>query len=134
MNLKNVVIASSLSCSSALLAGAASADDLDTQIKALSAIRQAAADICSTVEKEGRSQSLELSGDVKAKLAGVFAKVADLGLEGAGKFASSQYQNVLHQDLAMTLQKSADCRLSVLTLLQEKMITPRTSPGGASPR
>ena len=49
-------------------------------------------------------------------------KIADLGVEGAGKFSSAEYRNVLQQDLAKTLQSNADCKLSVFKLLQEKMI------------
>jgi hypothetical protein len=128
MRLRNITVAATLSCSLVLLQGTSSADNLDIQIKALSAIKEAAVDICSTIELEGRSNKAELSGDVKAKLTGVFTKVADLGLEGAGKFESSQYRNVVHQDLAKALQQNADCRLSVLKLLQEKMITPVAVP------
>jgi hypothetical protein len=100
------------------------ADDIDTQRRALQLIRDTAADICTTVAREGSSQSAELSGDVKAKLGGVIGKVVDLGIEGAGKYASSEYKNVLQKDLATLIQSNTNCRLDVFKLLQEKMIGP----------
>ena len=111
-----------LSCWLIPLSGIARADDVVAQANALKLISETATDICSTIEKEGSSQSTELSGNVKAKLGGVISKIADLGVEGAGKFSSAEYRNVLQQDLAKTLQSNADCKLSVFKLLQEKMI------------
>lgn len=102
----------------------AHADDLDAQAKALIVIRETAADICNTVAQEGSSQETELSGDVKAKLGGVVAKIANLGFEGAGKYTSTEYKGVLQQQLTTALQNNADCKLNVFKLLQEKMIGP----------
>jgi hypothetical protein len=57
-------------------------------------------------------------------LGGVIGKVLDLGIEGAGKYASSEYKNVLQKDLATLIQSNTNCRLDVFKLLQEKMIGP----------
>jgi hypothetical protein len=122
----------SLSCLLTPLSSLASADDFVAQARALKLISESAADICNTVEKEGSSQSTELSGDVKAKLSGVVSKIADLGVEGAGKFSSAEYRNVLHQDLAKTLQSNAECKLSGFKLLQEKMIGSIEPASGSS--
>jgi hypothetical protein len=126
-----------LGCLLSPLSGLASADDVVAQARALKLISESASDICNTVEKEGSSQSTDLSGDVKAKLGGVIGKIADLGVEGAGKFSSAEYRNVLYrnvlqQDLAKTLQSNAECKLSVFKLLQEKMIEPTS--GSSSQR
>jgi hypothetical protein len=107
------------------------ADDLDTQRRALQLISDTAADICSTVAREGSHESAELSGDVKAKLGGVIGKVANLGIEGAGKYVSGEYKNVLQTDLAALIQSNTNCRLDVFKLLQEKMIGPMKA--GAAP-
>jgi hypothetical protein len=102
----------------------AMADDLETQARALRLIRETAADICNTIAQEGSSQSLELSGDVKAKLGGAVTKMADLGIEGAGKYRTEEFKGPLQQELARAIKDNANCRLEVLKLLQEKMLGP----------
>jgi len=102
------------------------ADDLKAQVEALNAITNFAAQTCGDpVPLTGRSDHLELSGDVKAQLAGVIAKIADLGISGAGKYRSENFQNVLHEELAQTLKDRSNCKLEVFKLLQEKMIIQR---------
>jgi hypothetical protein len=111
-----------LTCA-ALFGQPVAADNLDFQARALKIIREAAADICTTVKQEGDTQTVDLSGNVKAKLGGAVAKIAELGVEGAGKYKSEQYKNVLQKDLAEIIRRNTDCRLEVFRLLQEKMIT-----------
>jgi hypothetical protein len=93
------------------------------QIEALEAIKKAAAEICNTVTTEGSSQNVELSGQVKSQLEGVVSNVAGLGIEGAGKYNSSQFKNVLQQDLAKVLQHNTECKRDVFTILQAKMLS-----------
>jgi hypothetical protein len=112
-----------------MLPMSATADDLETQARALKVIRETAADICNTVAQEGTSQLLELSGNVKAKLGGAVAKIADLGIEGAGKYRTEEFKGLLQQELATAIKDNANCRLEVLKLLQEKMLIKR---GGVS--
>ena len=108
-------------------------DDLETQRQALQLIRDMAADICPTVRREGSRKTAELSGDAKAKLGTVVGKMVDLGIDGAGKYASDEYQNVLQKDLAALIQSNSDCRLAVFRLLQDKMIGPlKLGPSGPS--
>lgn len=105
---------------------AVSADDLRAQVEALNAITAFAGQTCGDpVPLTGRSDHLELSGDVKAQLAGVIAKVADLGINGAAKYKNESFQNVLHEQLAQTLKDRSNCKLEVFKLLQEKMIIQR---------
>jgi hypothetical protein len=122
-----------LGCFLILPSDIARADDIVAQARALKVISETATDICNTVEKEGSSQSAELSGNVKAKLGGVIGKIADLGVEGAGKYSSAEYRNVLQQELSKTLQSNADCKLSVFKLLQEKMVG-SVAPASGSPQ
>ncbi len=102
----------------------ARADDLAAQAAALKVITDAAADLCYTISQESASNQIEISGDVKAKLAGLAAKIAELGIEGAGKYTSVESKGVLQQQLADALAQSSNCRLTVFQLLQEKMIGP----------
>jgi hypothetical protein len=106
-----------------------SADDLDNQRKALLLIRETAADICLTVAQQGSSESTDLSGKIIAKLGGVVGKVADLGIEGAGKYKSEEYKNVLQKDLLTLIQGNSNCRLDVFKLLQDKMLGSAKSGG-----
>jgi len=85
-------------------------------------IRETAGDICAAIELEGRSSTTELTGSAKAKLAGMLAKFADLGIDGTAKYTSSEFRNVLQQDLSKALQSMQDCKLTVFKTLQEKMI------------
>jgi hypothetical protein len=104
----------------------ARADDLKAQVEALNAISVFAGQTCGDpVPLVGRSDHLELSGDIKAQLAGVIAKVADLGISGAGKYKNENFKNVLHEQLAQTLKDGANCKLEVFKVLQEKMIIQR---------
>src|SRR6266852_4439056 len=106
--------------------GLVSAQDLEAQTKALGVISAFAAETCGNpVPLEGGRTHLELSGDVKAQLAGVIAKVVDLGGTAAAKYANDEYKNVLHEQLAQTLKDASNCRLEVFKLLQEKMIVQR---------
>ena len=87
------------------------------------AISAFAAETCgNSLALEGTATNLELSGDVKAQLQGLVARVADLGMTGAGKYKSDAFKNVLHEQLAEALKDNATCKLKVFELLQEKMV------------
>jgi hypothetical protein len=105
----------------------AMADDLENQTRALKVIRETAADICNTIAQEGSSQVVELSGDVKAKLGGAVAKIADLGIQGVGKYRTEEFRGPLQQELALAIKDNSNCRFEVLKLLQEKMLGPGKS-------
>jgi hypothetical protein len=54
-------------------------------------IRATANEICYTVEQKGQQTDSEVSGKVQAKLDGILAKVADLGVEAGGRRGSNEY-------------------------------------------
>lgn len=111
---------------SLLLIQPSRAQDLEGQTKALTAIGAFAAETCGNrLALEGNATDLELSGDVKAQLQGLVARVADLGMTGAGKYKSDSFKNVLHEQLAEALKDNATCKLKVFELLQEKMVPQR---------
>jgi hypothetical protein len=58
--------------------------------------------------------------------------VADLGIEGASEYQSDSARGSLRQDLATALENSNNCKLTVLTILQEKMIIRQPSEGSSN--
>src|SRR5262249_62047213 len=90
-----------------------SSGTLDDQTRALKVIGDAAERICSSVSTSGSSQNVELSGEAKAELAGVIKNVAELGIKGAGKYESADYNNVLQKDLAAIIKQNTNCRQTV---------------------
>ena len=103
------------------------AQDIEQQRLALKEIRDTANDMCTRTPLETESQNVELSGDAKAKLAGVIVKVADLGIEGAAKYNQGKSKNVLQKDLANAIKSGDDCRLTVFNTLVDRMIPKRGS-------
>ncbi|WP_087750647.1 hypothetical protein [Paraburkholderia caledonica] len=112
---------------------------LANQKEALKVISDFANELCNQVGTGGSSQSTELSVDAKAKLNGVVSKVADLGIEGAGKWNSNQYQGLLRQDLAKAVSDASNCKLAVFKDLKDKLLPPAptaargSTSGGGSP-
>src|SRR5438876_208696 len=70
----------------------AAGPDLDKQEKALNIIADFADRLCKTVPLEGTNQKLELSGGARAELNEVLKKIAELGIEGAAQYQTSEYQ------------------------------------------
>lgn len=103
------------------------AQDLEQQKAALKAISETANEICTKVPIENETKNVELTGDAKAKLAGVIGKVVDLGIEGAAKYTSGSSKGVLQKDLAEAVKKGNDCSLSVFNTLVEKMLPKKSS-------
>jgi len=110
-----------------LLSGAgfpenARAQSLEAQTKALDLITTTADRICNIVRLAGTSQSLKVTGDVKAQLSGLIKQLADIGITGAADFSTDQYEGVLRADLAATVERNAECKFKIFDKLQEKMI------------
>jgi hypothetical protein len=95
---------------------------LDKQKEALLAIQNFAASICDSVKAEGKQVAWEASADAKAKLGGVVKVISDLGVEGAAKYKSSEYEGVLQSDLSKVLTDQGTCRQSVFRELKDKLI------------
>jgi hypothetical protein len=98
------------------------AQSLEAQTKALDLITMTADRICNIVRLAGNSQSLKVTGDVKAQLSGLIKQLADIGISGAADFNTDQYEGVLRADLAATVERNAECKLKIFDKLQEKMI------------
>ena len=106
-----------------------SAEAEDTQA-ALKLIRETAADICQSVPLTQSNQTVELTGDAKAKLGGAIGKIVDLGIAGADKYNVGQSQGVLQQDLAAAIEHGNDCRLAVFNTLSGKLLPDASASRG----
>jgi hypothetical protein len=74
----------------------------------------------------------------KAELSEVLKKVAELGIEGAAKYQTVEYQGVLQKDLARALRSYTDCKIEVWRGLKDKLLPDVPAPeppslGPASP-
>ncbi len=120
-----IVMASFLTCST-------NADTaLDRQKEALDMIADFADRFCKDIPLVGQGDSRELSGQAKAELSGIVKKLADLGLEGAGKYQQSEYQGLLQRDFIEGLKSSVDCRLKIWNDLKSTLMT--ESPAVVAP-
>ena len=118
-----ILIIMELSCTLAL------ATDLDKKKEALDVIADFADRLCYKVPLSGKSQNVELSGTAKAELNSLLKKIADLGIEGAAKYQTSEYENVLQKDMATLLRDSSECKLEVFKDLKDKLLTSaKTTP------
>ena len=95
---------------------------LETQTKALGIIATFASELCGAIPLNGKYDNLELSGNAKADLSNVVKKVVDLGIEGAAKYQTGEYNGLLQADLIKSLKDSKDCKLQVWSDLKEKLL------------
>lgn len=73
--------------------------ELDKQKEALNLIVTTAKELCDNVPLSGGTEGVQLTGEAKAKVSGIVKKLADLGLEGAVKYESNEYEGVLQKIL-----------------------------------
>jgi hypothetical protein len=102
--------------------GMANADSLEAQQKGLNVILDFADRLCTTIPLTGGANNLELSGQAKAELSALLKKIANLGLEGAAKYQTSEWQGVLQQDLAGQLNSSRNCKVEVFKDLKDRLL------------
>lgn len=101
----------------------ASADDNpDTRQAALDTIQHFASQICNDVPLAGKSENIELSGSAKAELENFLKKLADIGVEGSGKYQSTDYTGVLQEDLAGLADKNMDCKMAMAEKLIDRFL------------
>lgn len=109
---------------SIVMVRSAHTDELENKQKALQLISNAADSICTRIPLEGHGTDIKLSGEAKAQLSNALKQIADLGISGSADYNTSDYQGVLHHELASSIQKSDDCRLSVFDKLSDKLLPP----------
>jgi hypothetical protein len=105
-----------------------------TQVeRALKMITDTANQICQSVPLEQTSSGLDLSGDAKAKLGGIAAKIADLGISGTVKYQSELSVGVLQKDLITAIQTSTNCKLEVFRTLERDLLGRHDSDSNPPP-
>jgi hypothetical protein len=109
------VFASSLICS-------LSTANADTS---LDEIANFADRICSNISLDGSGSAVTLNGEAKANLRGLLEKIGDIGIEGAGEYKKAEWRGVLQKDIANILQKNSDCKLKIVELLKDRIISPK---------
>lgn len=98
------------------------ADELENQRKALELITSFADRNCKEAPIIGKQNSTVIEGEVKASLKSLISKIADLGVKGAGKYKTSEYEGVLQQDLRLAINDTNNCRVQVLNILSKSFI------------
>ena len=105
---------------------AAQAQVLNRQ-EALNQITDFASRNCPSVPTEGHSESVEASGDFKADLARLVAKLANMGFSGTAKFRNESYSGVPQADISASLRDVMNCRERLASLLVNKLIDSQKS-------
>ena len=94
---------------------------------ALNEINSTAERLCGSVTPSGRSNNVQVTGEVKAELSGLAKKFAGLGISGTGALITNEYEGVLQQELATALRDVRTCKMEIFNTLQKKLI-PDTPP------
>lgn len=103
--------------------GMAYAGDLEEQKAALDIIANFADRLCKTIPLEkGQADSLELSGSAKVELNKLIKSIVDLGVEGAAKYKTEEWQGVLQKDLPNLLKDNIHCKIEVWKDLRDKLL------------
>jgi TRAP-type uncharacterized transport system substrate-binding protein len=98
------------------------ASDLRAYQKALDVIGDFADRICADIPMVGSEENLELSGKGKADVNLLIKNLANIGIEGAGKYQKTKYQGLLHEDLAEVLNNSINCKRDIFIKLKDLLL------------
>lgn len=96
--------------------------NFEAQKEALKEIADFADRICIEYTMEGHNERMELSGKAKVELNNLLKKIADMGIEGAGKYQTETWQGVIQKDLKDLLNNAQNCRLEVWRDLKDKLL------------
>ena len=103
-------------------------ENLQTKKQGLDIIAEFADKFCKEVPLVGKGNNIELSGKGKAELEGIISKLANLGIAGAAKYQSTEYQGLLQKDLLEGFKSGTNCRLQIWGDLKDSLLT---SPSNA---
>jgi hypothetical protein len=101
---------------------------------ALQLITETADKICKDIPLEGHGQGVELSGQAKAELSKLVKSLADIGIQGAGKYTEEAYRGVIQKDLTQALKMSTDCKLTVWNDLKRILLAIPERPPPPDPK
>ena len=103
------------------------------QDAALKRIEATAADMCQTVPIEQKNGQVTLTAGASAKVNGLIGKLIDAGVGVGASTVSNSSSGVLQADLAKTIEKGNDCKVSVLKTLVPLMLPSFVQPPSGSP-
>jgi len=103
------------------------------QDAALKRIEATAADICQTVPIEQKNGQVTLTAGASAKLDGLLRKLVGADVSVEVSTVSNSSRGVLQADLAKTIEKGNDCKVSVLKTLVPLMVPSFIQPPVGSP-
>ncbi len=106
-----------------LFAGISGAASLKEHKEALKVISDFANEMCDKIPIKGKGENVELTGEARAGLNGLFKKLANIGIEGVADYQKSEYEGLLQKDLAATLKDSRNCKLEILNQLKSIIFT-----------
>lgn len=107
-----------------LLPGPAIADEFASQREALQIIKDTAKTTCDEVGQSGSETQSSIAGKLGAQLPGLSKKLLDLGVAGAARLQTENYQGVVREQLAEAMKQSSECRLEVLKTLVGIVLLP----------
>jgi hypothetical protein len=102
----------------------AATQSLDSRKQTLDIIASFAERICPSVPTSGGSSSVDVEAKAKAELPRLVKQLAELGVKGAARYQSSQYQGVLQKDLGPALRDTANCRTKIVDSLFPRFFPP----------
>ena len=105
-----------------ILAQTSLASSLEEQQEALNVIANFADRMCTNIQLRGKGNNLELTGEAKAELKGIIAKITDLGFSGALKYQNKEYSGLLQKDLVSALENSTNCKLQIWNDLKDRLL------------
>lgn len=105
-----------------VFASEANSQDLDKAEKGLVVISKFANDICNKPELAGKAQTIEVKGSAKAEASRLVKQLADLKIEGAATFGTSEYEGLLQKDLLPALQDSTKCKERIYNDLKDRFL------------
>ncbi len=88
--------------------------------------------VCGNFEQSGKNKTISIDTNAKAELSSLFKKLADLGIQGAGKINIDEYSGVLRTEIAPQLNNVRECRLKVWTDLVSRVSPAKSGQNGVS--
>ncbi len=91
--------------------------------EALKLIVETANQLCQEVPLEQTRSGKTLNAESKAKIGGTVGKLIDMGFAGAGNYTEESSKGILQKDLTAAIQDGNNCKIRVLEILKEKLLT-----------
>lgn len=102
--------------------------DFNSKKKVLELIADFADRTCQNIPLKGSGEDIDIYGETKIELSGLFKSLANLGIKGEGKYNSSSYEGVLREDLSSLVKNRNDCKLDILKLLKKEFLSNSENP------